>query len=169
MHPAHSNPELHLSSSSRVQWLGWQQSGGATTYSFPSPGAQAAADMTILLPSLKGSCLNHPVHQGLPHLTRHLRNPTSAPRWSKKPRMQAAGDMFPTDWSPPPVEFLNMGSPQASRMASAQGWIGRAGPQGPRRLALQLPKYLEQQPQDSEPKRGLASLKEPFWNTPGPS
>uniref|UniRef100_A0A8C7B804 Coiled-coil SMC6 And NSE5 INteracting (CANIN) domain-containing protein n=1 Tax=Neovison vison TaxID=452646 RepID=A0A8C7B804_NEOVI len=54
-------------------------------------------------------------------------------------------DMFPIDWSPPPVEFLNLRVPPA----------GRGTP--------------EQEPQDLDPQGNLASLEEPFWNMAGPS
>ncbi|XP_044118157.1 protein FAM178B-like [Neovison vison] len=73
--------------------------------------------MPILLPSLKGSCFDHPLHQGLLHATRRCSSPTSAlmPKVSKKPKVHAARDMFPIDWSPPPVEFLNLRVPPAGR------------------------------------------------------
>ncbi|XP_072598745.1 protein FAM178B isoform X1 [Vulpes vulpes] len=73
-------------------------------------GVPAAEVAPILLPSLKGSCFDHPLHQGLLHPVRRRSSPTSAPapKLSKKPKVHAAGDMFPTDWSPPPVEFLNL-------------------------------------------------------------
>ncbi|XP_062935018.1 protein FAM178B isoform X1 [Cynocephalus volans] len=67
--------------------------------------------------------------------------------------MQAARDVFPTNWSPPPVEFL----------------IPRVGPQGLKRPAQWPPKELEQEPLDSDPSEGLDSLKELFWNMAGPS
>nr|XP_014714633.2 protein FAM178B isoform X2 [Equus asinus]XP_044628850.1 protein FAM178B isoform X2 [Equus asinus]XP_044628852.1 protein FAM178B isoform X2 [Equus asinus] len=132
---------------------------------------QAAATVPILLPNLKCSCFNHPRHQGLFRATRRLCSPTSAPtpKLSKKPKMQATGDMFPTDWSPPPVEFLNPRVLQAGREAPAQSCLGTVGPQGPRRLACQLPEDLEQERRDSDPKGALASLEEMFWNMAGPS
>ncbi|XP_038407032.1 protein FAM178B isoform X4 [Canis lupus familiaris] len=73
-------------------------------------GVPAAEVAPILLPSLKGSCFDHPLHQGVLHPVRRRSSPTSAPppKLSKKPKVHAAGDMFPTDWSPPPVEFLNL-------------------------------------------------------------
>jgi len=88
---------------------------------------------------------------------------------SKKPKVHAARDMFPTDWSPPPVEFLNLRVPPAGRGARAPRWAGVAGPQALRTWAHQLPEELEQEPQDSDPQGSLASLEEPFWNMAGPS
>uniref|UniRef100_A0A8C8XDQ3 Coiled-coil SMC6 And NSE5 INteracting (CANIN) domain-containing protein n=1 Tax=Panthera leo TaxID=9689 RepID=A0A8C8XDQ3_PANLE len=52
--------------------------------------------------------------------------------------------MFPTDWSPPPIEFLNLRVPQ-------------------------LPEELGQEPQDLDPQGSLTSLEELFWNMAGPS
>ncbi|XP_045404859.1 protein FAM178B isoform X1 [Lemur catta] len=49
--------------------------------------------------------------------------------------MQVPGDMFPTDWSPPPVEFLNLRVLQAGQEAPAQRCP---------------PKELEQEPPDSQ-------------------
>ncbi|KAJ8787929.1 hypothetical protein J1605_005587 [Eschrichtius robustus] len=133
-------------------------------------GVQAAAARPILLPNLKGSCLDHPLHQGLLHPSRRLCSPSSAPApKSKKPKMQAAGDMFPSDWSPPPVEFLRQRAVPADSGAPAQRLAGTAGPRGLRRLAHQLPEESKQEPQDPDPVRGLASLEEPFWSTAGTS
>ncbi|XP_027959648.1 protein FAM178B [Eumetopias jubatus] len=129
-------------------------------------GVQEAEVLPLLSPSLNGSCFNHPLHQGLLHPTRRCSSPTSAPtpKLSKKPKVDAARDMFPTDWSPPPVEFLNLRVPLAGRGTPAARWVGEAGPQALRTWAHQLPEELEQEPQES-----LASLEEPFWNTAGPS
>ncbi|KAB0357397.1 hypothetical protein FD754_001553, partial [Muntiacus muntjak] len=126
---------------------------------------QATTTGPILLPSLKGSCFDHPLYQGLPHPTRRLCSPTSAPapRSSKKPKMQAAGNTFPNDWSPPPVEFLNLRVPQANAGDLAPR------PRGLRRLAHQYPEVSEQEPQDLDRLGGLASLKEPFWTMAGTS
>lgn len=152
---------------------GWDGGGqvGIPQCHVPSTEVQAAATVPILLPNLKCSCFNHPRHQGLFRATRRLCSPTSAPtpKLSKKPKMQATGDMFPTDWSPPPVEFLNPRVLQAGREAPAQSCLGTVGPQGPRRLACQLPEDLEQERRDSDPKGALASLEEMFWNMAGPS
>lgn len=73
--------------------------------------------------------------------------------------------MFPTDWSPPPVEFLNPRAPQASRGPLAHRWVSTVGPQGPRKLDCWQPTDLEQDPQDADPKGNLASLEELLWNT----
>ncbi|XP_069436686.1 protein FAM178B isoform X1 [Ovis canadensis] len=126
---------------------------------------QAATTRPILLPNLKGSCFDHPLYQGLPHPTRRLCSPTSAPasKSSKKPKMQAAGNTFSNDWSPPPVEFLNLSIPQANRGDPAPG------PRALRRLAYQHPEVSEQEPQDLDRLRGLVSLGEPFWNVTGTS
>ncbi|XP_073906300.1 protein FAM178B isoform X1 [Castor canadensis] len=72
--------------------------------------------------------------------------------------MQTPGDIFPTDWSPPPVEFLN---PKVQQYHQ----VGAESPQGPRRM----PKKLELEPLDLDTKEGLASLEELFWNMPGTS
>nr|XP_045004069.1 protein FAM178B isoform X2 [Jaculus jaculus] len=66
--------------------------------------------------------------------------------------MQEPKDMFPTDWSPPPVEFLKQK-------------VLPAHPRGRRRLLEEL----EQQPLDSDQKVGLASLEDLLWNMAGPS
>nr|XP_035929636.1 protein FAM178B isoform X2 [Halichoerus grypus] len=134
-------------------------------------GVQEAEVAPLLSPSLKGSCFDHPLHQGLLHPTRRCSSPASAPTptLSKKPKVHAARDMFPTDWSPPPVEFLNLRVPPAGRGARAPRWAGVAGPQALRTWAHQLPEELEQEPQDSDPQGSLASLEEPFWNMAGPS
>nr|XP_020761706.1 protein FAM178B [Odocoileus virginianus texanus] len=126
---------------------------------------QAASTRPILLPSLKGSCFDHPLYQGLLHPTWHLCSPTSAPapKSSKKPKMQAARNTFPNDWSPPPVEFLNLRIPQANSGDPAPR------PRGLRRLAHQHPKVSEQEPQDLDRLGGLASLEEPFWTMAGTS
>ncbi|XP_070330588.1 protein FAM178B isoform X2 [Odocoileus virginianus] len=126
---------------------------------------QAASTRPILLPSLKGSCFDHPLYQGLLHPTWHLCSPTSAPapKSSKKPKMQAARNTFPNDWSPPPVEFLNLRIPQANSGDPAPR------PRGLRRLAHQHPKVSEQEPQDLDRLGGLASLEEPFWTVAGTS
>ncbi|TEA28295.1 hypothetical protein DBR06_SOUSAS3310092, partial [Sousa chinensis] len=134
-------------------------------------GVQAAAARPILLPDLKSSCLDHPLHQGFLHPTRRLCSPSSAPapKSPKKPKMQADGDMFPSDWSPPPVEFLKPRAPLTDSGAPAQRQAGTAGPRGLRRLAHQLPKESKQESQDPDPVGGLASLEEPFWSTAGTS
>nr|XP_030694546.1 protein FAM178B [Globicephala melas] len=134
-------------------------------------GVQAAAARPILLPNLKSSCLDHPLHQGFLHPTRRLCSPSSAPapKSPKKPKMQADGDMFPSDWSPPPVEFLKPRAPLTDSGAPAQRQAGTAGPRGLRRLAHQLPKESKQESQDPDPVGGLASLEEPFWSTAGTS
>ncbi|XP_044781528.1 protein FAM178B isoform X2 [Bubalus bubalis] len=126
---------------------------------------QAATTRPILLPNLKGSCFDHPLYQGLLHPTRRLCSPSSAPasKSSKKPKMQATVNTFSNDWSPPPVEFLNLSIPQAKKGDPAPG------PRGLRRLALQHPKVSEQVPQDLDRLGGLASLGELFWNVAGTS
>ncbi|XP_045627625.1 protein FAM178B [Ursus americanus] len=133
-------------------------------------GVQEAEVAPSLLPSLQGSCFDHPLHQGL-HPTRRRSSPTSAPtpKLSKRPKVHVARDMFPTDWSPPPVEFLNRRVPPAGRGTPAPRWVGVAGPQGPRTWVHQLPEDLEQEPQDSDPQGSLASLEDPLWNMAGPS
>ncbi|XP_026984428.1 protein FAM178B [Sagmatias obliquidens] len=83
--------------------------------------------------------------------------------------MQADGDMFPSDWSPPPVEFLKPRAPLTDSGAPAQRQAGTAGPRGLRRLAHQLPKESKQESQDPDPVGGLASLEEPFWSMAGTS
>ncbi|XP_072807486.1 protein FAM178B isoform X2 [Vicugna pacos] len=116
-----------------------------------------AADGPILLPSL---------HQGLLCPTRHLCSPASAPapKSSKKPKMKATEDMFPSDWSPPPVDFLNLRAAKANRRALARRQAGALGPPGLRTLARQPPKEAEQEPRDSDPEGDPSSLGELFWN-----
>ncbi|XP_032325501.1 protein FAM178B isoform X4 [Camelus ferus] len=116
-----------------------------------------ATDGPILLPSL---------HQGLLCPTRRLCSPTPAPapKSSKKPKMQATEDMFPSDWSPPPVEFLNLRAAKANRGALARRQAGALGPPGLRTLARQLPREAEQDPRDSDPEGDPSSLGELFWN-----
>lgn len=81
--------------------------------------------------------------------------------------MQPSEDMFPTDWSPPPVEFLAVKALQASSGAPAHSWVGTEGPRGLKRLACWLPR--EPELQDSDPKESLASLEEMRWSMAGPS
>uniref|UniRef100_A0A8C2LNJ4 Family with sequence similarity 178, member B n=1 Tax=Cricetulus griseus TaxID=10029 RepID=A0A8C2LNJ4_CRIGR len=64
--------------------------------------------------------------------------------------MQMPRDSFPTDWSPPPVEFLNK---------------NRKVLQACRRLH----EDWEEEAPDSDQKLGLTSLEELFWNMAGPS
>uniref|UniRef100_A0A8C3WH21 Coiled-coil SMC6 And NSE5 INteracting (CANIN) domain-containing protein n=1 Tax=Catagonus wagneri TaxID=51154 RepID=A0A8C3WH21_9CETA len=80
---------------------------------------------------------------------------------------QASGDMFPSDWSPPPVEFLNLRALHADKAASAQRQADAEGPRSLRRLAFQLPEGLEQEPQDPDSTEHLASLEELLWNEAG--
>uniref|UniRef100_A0A8D0Q2V3 Coiled-coil SMC6 And NSE5 INteracting (CANIN) domain-containing protein n=1 Tax=Sus scrofa TaxID=9823 RepID=A0A8D0Q2V3_PIG len=163
-----SYPSLHPAW--RSGWDGGGQ-GGTPQYSVPSTGLQTAAAGPILLPSLQGSYFDHPLHQGLVSPTRRLCSPTSAlaPKSSKKPKIQASGDMFPSDWSPPPVEFLNLKALQADRAAPVQRQVDTVGPWSLRRLAHQLPEGLQQEPQDSDSTEHLASLEELFWNMAGTS
>ncbi|XP_040126698.1 protein FAM178B isoform X5 [Ictidomys tridecemlineatus] len=130
-------------------------------------GVQAATVMPIFLPNLNHSFLDHPLGQGLLRPSRRLCSPTLAPtpKSPKKPKMQTSGDMFPTDWSPPPVEFLNPRLLQTHRDTPGQRWVGASGPQNLRRL----PKELAQDPLGFDPKEGLGSLEELFWNMAGPS
>lgn len=94
--------------------------------------------------------------QPLDHLLLHsvsqLCSPTVAltPKSLKRPKMQMPRDSFPTDWSPPPVEFLNKSKkvPPARRRPLED-------------LEMDLP--------DSDQKVELASLEELFWNMSGPS
>ncbi|PNI88829.1 FAM178B isoform 1, partial [Pan troglodytes] len=134
-------------------------------------GVQAAVTVPILLYNLEDGLSDHPLDQGPRCPARRPCSPASAPAPTspKKPKMQAPGETFPTDWSPPPVEFLNPRVLQASREAPAQRWVGVAGPQGLRRLAGELPEELEQEHLDLDPKRGLALPEKLFWNTSGPS
>lgn len=163
-----SYPSLHPAW--RSGWDGGGQ-GGTPQYSVPSTGLQTAAAGPILLPSLQGSYFDHPLHQGLVSPTRRLCSPTSAlaPKSSKKPKIQASGDMFPSGWSPPPVEFLNLKALQADRAAPVQRQVDTVGPWSLRRLAHQLPEGLQQEPQDSDSTEHLASLEELFWNMAGTS
>lgn len=144
---------------------------GIPQYSILFIGGQEDEGMPILLPSLKGSCFDHPLHQGLLHATRRCSSPTSAlmPKVSKKPKVHAARDMFPIDWSPPPVEFLNLRVPPAGRGTPGPRWVDAVEPHGLRTWAHQLPDKSEQEPQDLDPQGNLASLEEPFWNMAGPS
>ncbi|XP_008836174.1 semaphorin-4C isoform X2 [Nannospalax galili] len=66
--------------------------------------------------------------------------------------MQEPRDSFPTDWSPPPTEFLNQK-------------VLQAPPESHRRLH----EMLEQEPLDSDQNVRLASLEDLFWNMAGPS
>lgn len=103
---------------------------------------QAATDLPILSQSLKCSLLDHLLLHSVPQFC----SPTVAltPKSLKRPKMQMPRDSFPTDWSPPPVEFLNKKAPPARR------------------------RPLEDPP-DSNQKVELASLEELFWNMAGPS
>uniref|UniRef100_A0A2K6DHE7 Family with sequence similarity 178 member B n=1 Tax=Macaca nemestrina TaxID=9545 RepID=A0A2K6DHE7_MACNE len=137
----------------------------------PREGVQAAATMPIPLSGLEDGLSDHPLDQGPRCPARRPCSPASAPAPTspKKPKMQVPGDTFPTDWSPPPVEFLNPRVLQASQEALAQRWVGVSGPQGLRRLAGEPPEESEQEHLDLDPKRGLALPEKLFWNTAGPS
>uniref|UniRef100_H0XTL9 Family with sequence similarity 178 member B n=2 Tax=Otolemur garnettii TaxID=30611 RepID=H0XTL9_OTOGA len=134
-------------------------------------GDQAATTVSIILPNLKHSFFDHSLNQELLHPVRRLYSPSPipTPKSPKKPKVQVPGDVFPADWSPPPIQFLSPRVLQASQEAPAQISVGAAGPQGLRRLVHQLPKELEQELLDSDPKGGLASLEELFCNMAGPS
>ncbi|KAK1332783.1 hypothetical protein QTO34_006314 [Cnephaeus nilssonii] len=155
-------------------------------------GVQAAAAIPILLPNLKHSGFDHPLRQGVCQPTQRLCSPNSAPapNLSKKPKMQATGDMLPADWSPPRVTvltsratrdvvpthwspphvtFLTPWAPKAGRGALARRCVGTVGPEGLRRLACSVPVELEQEPQASGPVEDLASREEQLWSTAGPS
>ncbi|XP_048208258.1 protein FAM178B [Perognathus longimembris pacificus] len=108
----------------------------------------------------KSTSLDRPPDQRLLCPAQHLCSPISlpTPKSPKKPKIQMAGEIFPTDWSPPPVEFLNQKALQTQ-------WVGAAGPQGRKRL----PKELEQKPLDLDSKQGMTSLEELFWNMASPS
>ncbi|XP_055464228.1 protein FAM178B [Psammomys obesus] len=64
--------------------------------------------------------------------------------------MQMSRDSFPTDWSPPPVEFLK----KSKQVLQAH---------------RSLPEDMEKEHPDSDQKVELASLEELFWNMAGPS
>ncbi|VTJ68021.1 Hypothetical predicted protein [Marmota monax] len=152
----------------RPSFVSGMMAGRLNTIDFVlSTGVQAATVMPIFLPNLNHSFLDHPLGQGLLRPSRRLCSPTLAPtpKSPKKPKMQTSGDMFPTDWSPPPVEFLNLRLLQTHRDTPGQRWVGASGPQGLRRL----PKELAQDPLGFDPKEGLGSLEELFWNMAGPS
>lgn len=146
--------------------VGGGGAGGDPTVFILFTEVQAAATAPILIPGLKHSGFDHPLGQGLLQHGRRLCTPTSAltSKSSKKPKVQAT-DMFPTDWSPPPVEFLTPRAPRASRGSPVHRWLSTAGPQSLRRLACQRSADLEQEPQDADPKGNLASLEELLWNT----
>ncbi|XP_037662568.1 LOW QUALITY PROTEIN: protein FAM178B [Choloepus didactylus] len=134
-------------------------------------GAQMAAATSIPLPTLKRRLLDHPLDQGLLQPTQCLCGPPLAPipNSPKKPKTQASGDTFPSDWSPPPVEFLNPRGPQRSQLAPARSWGDAVRPQSPGGLAQQPPRPWEQQAPDSDPEEALISLKELFWSMASPS
>ncbi|XP_012582858.1 PREDICTED: protein FAM178B [Condylura cristata] len=134
----------------------------------PRKGVQATAVTPILLPTLKHNAFDHPLHL---RSSRRLCSPNSAPtpKLPKKSKMQAPGDMFPVDWSPPPIEFLNPRAPHAGSGAPAQTQVGAAGPQGLSTPACQLPEEMEQEPQGVDPRGELASLEELFLKLAGPS
>ncbi|XP_007957718.1 protein FAM178B [Orycteropus afer afer] len=127
--------------------------------------------MPILLPTLKHSFFDDPLHQELLHPTRHLCSPPLAQTHNspKKPKMQASEDIFPTDWSPPPIEFLNPRTLQAGQAIPTQAQVGVTGSQGSRSLADRQPEEWKQKPLDSDPEETLTSLKELFCNVASPS
>ncbi|KAL0620406.1 Protein FAM178B [Plecturocebus cupreus] len=132
---------------------------------------QAAATMPIFMPSPEDDLSDHPLGQGPPSLAWRPCSPTlaSAPTLPKKPKMQAPEETFPTNWSPPPMEFLYPRVLQAGREAPAQRWVGAVGPQGLRRLAGELPEELKQEHLDLDPERDLTLLEKLFWKAAGPS
>ncbi|XP_021564367.1 protein FAM178B [Carlito syrichta] len=131
--------------------------------------AQAATAVPMLLPSLKHSFFDHPLDQRLLRPAQQLCSPVMIPTFKlpKKPKMQVPGDMFPTNWSPPPVEFLNPKVVQADQGTPSRRWLDAVGPQDLRRLANQAPEKLEQKSLDLDLKEGLASLEELSWNMAG--
>ncbi|KAM6178278.1 protein FAM178B [Rhynchocyon petersi] len=76
--------------------------------------------------------------------------------------MQVSEDMFPIDWSPPPVDFLNPETLQAGQWTSKPAHVGKAE-------LHQQQKELKQKPVDLDPKDALTSLKARSWNMLGPS
>nr|KAF6429328.1 family with sequence similarity 178 member B [Molossus molossus] len=159
-------PEVGCSSQDRTPGSVQMAKSQKTVPAFPqTEGVQAAAAVPILLSDLRHSGFDHLLHQGICRPTRRLCSPTSAPtpKLSKKPKMQATGDTFPTDWSPPHFKFLTPRALQAGRR------VGTVGPRGLRRLACWVPMELEQKPQASDPKEDLASLEELFRSAAGPS
>ncbi|XP_051691696.2 protein FAM178B isoform X3 [Oryctolagus cuniculus] len=128
-------------------------------------GIRAATNTPILLPSLKRGVLDHTLQQGLLRRTRRLCSPTAPPTPTrpKKLKMQAPVDMFPTDWSPPPIEFLNPKVVQAGREDAAQRQLGAAGP----RELQSLGREVKQDRLGPDPKGNTASLQR-FWDVAGP-
>ncbi|XP_076989920.1 protein FAM178B isoform X2 [Tamandua tetradactyla] len=127
-------------------------------------GVQAAAARSI---PLKHCLLDRAPHQGLLQPAWRLGSPTLAPtsKSPKSPKVEEPGDMFPSDWSPPPVEFLYPKRPRCSQEAPAQGWAGAGEPQGPGSPAPQRPKAWEQEAPDP----ALVSWKELFCTVGTPS
>ncbi|XP_075418792.1 protein FAM178B [Tenrec ecaudatus] len=115
----------------------------------PHKGASAPCDF-----------LDHPLHRG--HLHSTLCSPPLPPTHDspKKPKVQPSGDMFPIDWSPPPVEFLYSKTPLVNQEAPKGVTKPQANPQ-PKKLVQKLP--------DLGPEEALTSLKALFWKMAGRS
>lgn len=142
------------------------------TISLPSTGSKVTSAVPILLPHLK-SFYDHPLHQGLIQPKQRFCSPTSVliSKLPKKPKMQAKEDVFPTDWSPPPIKFLNPWAPLVNRGGPALGDPprGAVGPQVLRRLPHQWLKKSAPEQHVSDPKRGLHSLEELLLNLVSPN
>lgn len=145
-YPCHPYIAIPSSPSPYPVWLDvWHTNGVDSLYTYR---VQAATHLPVLSPSLKCSLLDHLLLHSAPQLC----SPTVAltPKSLKRPKMQMPQDSFPTDWSPPPIEFLNKSK--------------KAPPT--RRRPLE---DLEKDPPDPDQKVELASLEELFWNMAGPS
>ncbi|XP_040849282.1 protein FAM178B [Ochotona curzoniae] len=118
---------------------------------------QEATAKPILLPSL-----DHALQQGPLLGTRRLSSPTSPPTppRPKKLKMQSPGDMFPSNWSPPPIEFLRV--LQTDREDATQRQVGAASLQKLRSSYKDLEHEL-----DSDSKGSTDSLSM-LWNRTGP-
>ncbi|KAM5227808.1 protein FAM178B-like [Ctenodactylus gundi] len=113
--------------------------------------------MSVFLPNLFGSLMDHPLYQDLLLPSQQLCSPsvTPTPKSPKMPKVQTPRDTYPINWSPSRVDFFNLGVVPAPWDAPDQGEESTVGNRSRKRSLEEL---------DSEPEEDLPTLEELFGN-----